>query len=218
MLVLVTARRASEEVVEEADDDAGIKGGDTAASLVLLPAPAPATDAVGLVVIPDLKVAEDSVAETSWLLALLLLRTLSWLLVLAWLLVRVMGAADNGDNTSSSPFLGLALESSRGPPKGEASASRRLALMLVLIELLPMGGVGTREDDCCVPVVLMFLDKGGVEVLLEELLWVETPPSPKSRSRFAADRVGVGVLSNNDPPLTLPESLPPPPVKEEKSE
>lgn len=75
-----------------------------------------------------------------------------------------------------------------------------------------------REDDCWVVAVLLFLDKGGVEVLLEELLLVETPPSPKSRSRFAADKMGAGVLSNNDPPLTLPESLPPPPVKEEKSE
>lgn len=63
MLVLVTARRASEEVIEEADDDARIKGDDTAVSLVLLPAPA--TDAAGLVVIPDLKVAEESVAEIS---------------------------------------------------------------------------------------------------------------------------------------------------------
>lgn len=69
--------------------------------------------------------------------------------------------------------------------------------------------------------MLLFLDKGGVEVLLdtdEPLLVDPPPPSPKSRSRLAADKVGVGVLSNNDPPLTLPESLPPPPVKEEKSE
>lgn len=69
--------------------------------------------------------------------------------------------------------------------------------------------------------MLLFLDKGGVEVLLDtdEPLWIgPAPPSPKSKSRLAADKVGVGVLSNSDPPLTLPESLPPPPVKEEKSE
>lgn len=68
---------------------------------------------------------------------------------------------------------------------------------------------------------MLFLDKGGVEVLLdtdEPLVVDPLPASPKSRSRFAADKVGVGALSNNDPPLTLPESLPTPPVKEEKRE
>lgn len=67
MLVLITARRASDEVVEEEEDDDGING-DAAASLMALPAPAapaPVTDAAGLVVIPDLKVAEESTAETS---------------------------------------------------------------------------------------------------------------------------------------------------------
>lgn len=69
MLVLITARRASDEVVEE-EDDVGING-DAAASLMALPAPAapaaptPVADAVGLVVIPDLKVAEESTRETS---------------------------------------------------------------------------------------------------------------------------------------------------------
>lgn len=67
MLVLITARRASDEVIEEEADD-GIND-DIAASLMALPAPAappaPVTDAAGLVVISDLKGAEGSTAETS---------------------------------------------------------------------------------------------------------------------------------------------------------
>lgn len=58
-----------------------------------------------------------------------------------------MGAVDNGDSTSSSS-LGLVLKSPRGPPRGEASVSRKLVLWLVLVEVPPMGGEGTREDDC----------------------------------------------------------------------
>jgi len=111
----------------------------------------------------------------------------------------VTGSVDNGDRAGvNSSSLSL---SSRGPPKGDELASNVVAV----VARTPRGGVDTRDDCCEVTVVevLLLLDNGGVEVLLEDEVVPLEPLSPNNRSRLAADKdadAGAAESNREDPP------------------